>query len=147
LNWAESILRIFQFRAQEKLLQARAREVMRAAKLHGRLDAGCIYRIASDKTLTEALMTIFEELMRLRNARLKVEKSLLKPVLLKVSAHELHTLSDDELLHLENVYTEIEYLNEMMLSWLNKNQSWDRTADAPGGQCGNGNDPPSLDTE
>jgi hypothetical protein len=69
-------------------------------------------------------MTIFEELMALRNERLRIEQSLLKSVLLKISAHESHTLSADELERLNEAYGDIEDLHEMMFRWLSKNNLW-----------------------
>jgi hypothetical protein len=75
-------------------------------------------------------MTIFEELVRLRDARLRVEKSLLKSALLEASAHELHTLSADELWQLEHIYSDLDDLHEMMFLWLNKNKSWGGTEQA-----------------
>jgi hypothetical protein len=67
-------------------------------------------------------MGIFEDLTRLRDARLKAERSLLKAAVSKASKHELGTLPDDQLLQLEKIHDEIEELNEIRLGWLYKNK-------------------------
>ena len=64
--------------------------------------------------------SILQDLTRLRDARLKQERTLLKVA--GTSKRGACTLPVDDLLRLETIHDEIEELHELILMWLYKNK-------------------------
>lgn len=67
------------------------------------------------ETRAVARPTVLDDLVKLRDARLKVERTIIKSI-----AYDTDCLSDEALLELERVHDDIEELHEIVLSFLSR---------------------------